>query len=305
MRTGPLRLATRRSPLALAQATQTARRITEITGRDVELVPITTQGDTDLAPLSRIGGDGVFAVGVRLAVREGEADLAVHSLKDLPTARAEGLVIAAHPEREDPRDVMCGALLHELPRGAKIGTGSPRRIAQLKLSRPDVECVDIRGNVETRLARIGELDAVVLAAAGLSRLGMTDRISQRLSPDVMLPAPGQGALAVEVREDHEELLEALGALDDAATRAAVTAERTLLAVLEAGCSAPVGALATTGRQGLSGSALVLNAIVASHDGTRHVRLSAQGDPRAAAELGRELAEQLLTRGAADLMGDTL
>src|SRR5690606_18850183 len=215
-------------------------------------VEITTYGDVSREHLAQIGGTGVFVAALREALARGEVDFAVHSLKDLPTTQPDELVVAAVPVREDPRDVMItreGLKLTDLPRGARIGTGSPRRMAQLnafaRTRGMEIETVPIRGNVDTRIGyvRKGELDAVVLAAAGMNRIGRSDEVTDFLSVDTILPAPGQGALAVETTADNAELIAALAELDDPFTRVAVTAERSLLAALEAGCSAPVGALA--------------------------------------------------------------
>jgi hydroxymethylbilane synthase len=262
----------------------------------VELAGITTFGDVSRANLAQIGGTGVFVSGLRASLLAGDIDLAVHSLKDLPVAQPEGITLAAVPSREDPRDALAardGAKLADLRPGAKIGTGSPRRAAQLLLLRPDVCPVPVRGNAGTRLGRVtsGEVDAVVLAYAGLARLGRLDAVTQVFEPEEMLPAPGQGALAVECRSDQPDLAALLARADDAATRAAVTAERSLLAALEAGCSAPVGGYAA-GTDGLR-----LRAVVVAADGETALRASA-GAPAAEAErLGREVAAELLRRGA--------
>ena len=297
----PLRLGTRRSALARTQSEQVAQALRERTGREVELVEVVTTGDVSRAPLSTIGGTGVFVSALRDALLAGTVDLAVHSLKDLPTAPAPGLALAAVPPREDPRDVLVaagGARLEDLPAGARVGTGSPRRAAQLRAARPDLEVVDVRGNVDTRLRLVseGRMEAVVLAAAGLARLGRSGEVSQVLDPEVVLPAPGQGALALECRADDEAALAACALLEDPATRAAVTAERSLLAALEAGCTAPVGALARIGEDG----ALGLRALVASADGTTRLARSGAADPARAADLGRDLARELLAAGAAAL-----
>lgn len=236
----------------MAQSGLVADAVSRVTGRRVELVEITTYGDVSREHLAQIGGTGVFVTALRDALLGGEVDFAVHSLKDLPTTQPEDLVLAAVPEREDPRDVIVArdALkFADLPRGARVGTGSPRRMAQLNAYARghglDIETVPIRGNVDTRIRYVkdGELDAVVLAAAGLNRIGRADEVTDFLSVDTVLPAPGQGALAIECAADNADLIAALGELDDPFTRAAVTAERSLLAALEAGCSAPVGALA--------------------------------------------------------------
>ncbi len=241
-----IRLATRGSRLAMAQSGMIADALRGL-GAEVELVPVKTLGDVSTAPLSSMGGVGVFVAAVREAVLAGACDLAVHSLKDLPTTPAEGLTLGAVPEREDPRDALCardGLGLWGLPRGAKVGTGSPRRAAQLRAARWDLEIVDIRGNVDTRLGRVGaDLDAVVLAAAGLNRLGLSDAITEFFEPDVLVPAPAQGALALECRTGDAELLALLAHLDHSPTRIAVEAERELMRLVEAGCAAPFGALA--------------------------------------------------------------
>jgi hydroxymethylbilane synthase len=288
--------------------------ITERTGRPVEIVGVTTLGDVSRAQLTQIGGTGVFVSALREALLGGEVDLAVHSLKDLPTGLAAGIALAAVPPRDDPRDALVardGAKLADLPPGARIGTGSPRRAAQLLGLRADVRCVPIRGNAGTRLGKVseGELDAVVLAYAGLARIGHAGAITQVFEPDEMLPAPGQGALAVECRQDDLELATLLEAVTDEASVAAVTAERSLLEALEAGCSAPIGAYAVApavGAGGLvppgSGAArLRMQAAVMSPDGSRMLR--AHGDAVAAGawQLGRDLAAELLRSGAADLI----
>ncbi len=293
----PLRLGTRKSPMAMVQSQQVARLITERTGREVELVGITTFGDVSRAQLAQIGGTGVFVSGLRTSLLHGDVDIAVHSLKDLPTAQPEGIVLAAVPPRDDPRDALAarnGAKLADLPPGATIGTGSPRRAAQLLLLRPDLRPVPVRGNADTRLGRVtsGEVDAVVLAYAGLVRIGRLDAVTQIFDPDEMLPAPGQGALAVECRSDRPDLADLLARADDPATRAATTAERTLLAALEAGCSAPVGGYAA-GADGLR-----LRAVVVAADGETALRASASGSPDEAEHLGRSVAAELLRRGAA-------
>ena len=294
--TSPLRLGTRKSPMAMVQSQQVARLITERTGRAVELTGITTFGDVSRADIAQIGGTGVFVSGLRTSLLHGDIDLAVHSLKDLPTAQPDGIVLAAVPGRDDPRDALAardGAKLADLPPGAKIGTGSARRAAQLLLLRPDIRPVPIRGNADTRLRRMetGEVDAVVLAYAGLARIGRLDAVTQVFDPDEMLPAPGQGALAVECRSGQPDLADLLACADDPATRAAVTAERSLLAALEAGCTAPVGGYAA-GTDGLR-----LRAVVVAADGDNALRASAGGPADEAERLGREVAAELLRRGA--------
>jgi len=306
--TPPLRLGTRGSALALAQAGQVAAALTERTGREVELVTVSTLGDTSKAALTQIGGTGVFVGALREALAAHDVDAAVHSLKDLPTAQPGEVLIAAVPPREDPRDALVardGLTLGELPGGATIGTGSPRRAAQLRALGLGHDVVDVRGNVDTRLRLVseGRLDAVVLARAGLARLGRLDTITEVLDPLQMLPAPGQGALAVECRSDDTPTAELLGSLDDAVTRLVVTAERTLLAELEAGCSAPVGAYgeAAEPEPDEQTKQLYLRAVVSAVDGSASVRLSATGPLDDAARIGRHLAAELLADGAADLM----
>ncbi|NUR04783.1 MAG: hydroxymethylbilane synthase [Streptomyces sp.] len=311
-----LRLGTRRSRLAMAQSGQVADAVSQVTGRPVELVEITTYGDTSREHLAQIGGTGVFVTALRDALLRGEVDFAVHSLKDLPTAQPAELALAAVPLREDPRDVIVArdALkFTDLPDGARIGTGSPRRMAQLNAYARshglDIETVPIRGNVDTRIGyvRDGELDAVVLAAAGLNRIGRGDEVTDFLSVDTVLPAPGQGALAIECAADHADLIAALGELDDPFTRVAVTAERSLLAALEAGCSAPVGALADLLADGQVVKEMRLRGVVGTTDGSRTVQLSTTGPvPETydqAMALGRELAAEMLAQGAAGLMGE--
>ncbi|GAA0374360.1 porphobilinogen deaminase 1 [Acrocarpospora corrugata] len=295
-----LRLGTRKSLMATTQSQQVADRLTALTGHPVELVGITTLGDVSKAQLSQLGGTGVFVSELRTHLLEGSVDFAVHSLKDLPTAVDPHVTIAAISRRDDPRDALVGAVkLADLAPGARVGTGSPRRIAQLRALRADLEYVPIRGNADTRIGKVtaGELDGVVLAAAGLARLGRDGEIAQLFDTDEMLPAPGQGALAVECLTGRPDLVELLSVLDDDRTRAAVTAERAVLAALEAGCSAPVGAYAAD-----DGHTLSLTATVVAIDGTRAVRKSASGPRTAAMDLGRELAAAMIAQGAGTLMG---
>ncbi|MFT4229218.1 MAG: hydroxymethylbilane synthase [Microbacterium sp.] len=334
----PLRIGTRRSALATAQSQRVADALAAASGRPVELVPIVSEGDVTRASLASLGGTGVFATRLREALRAGECDLLVHSLKDLPTAQPGDLVIAAIPPREDPGDVALtrdGTPLHELAAGATVGTGSPRRIAQVLRRNPHVDVRDLRGNVDSRLRRVtgGELDAVILAAAGLARLASRpgglpggDLVHQeRLGLAEWPTAPGQGALAVETTDGAvPELMAALAALDDRATRIAVTAERTVLAALEAGCSAPVGAHAE-----VTDAELRLRAVVYSRDGaacvaqdatfaiaasqsqgTEYIRSHGSGDDADAADdddpiaravqAGLDVSHRLLERGAAEL-----
>ncbi|PWJ24028.1 hydroxymethylbilane synthase [Branchiibius hedensis] len=300
-----LRLGTRRSTLATTQSGLVADALRDL-GHEVTLVEVVTEGDVTMAALTDLGGTGVFAGALRKALLDGEIDLAVHSLKDLPVAATEGLTIAAIPVRADARDALIardGLTLGELPVGARIGTGSPRRVAQLAALGLGVETVGIRGNVDTRIGKVtsGELDAVVLARAGLQRLGRTDEITEAIDPLQMLPAPGQGALAVEVRSDNDAVLAAVAVLDDPDTRAAVTAERALLATLEAGCAAPVGALAEVVEEADGSLLLSVRAFVGTQDGTFELRRSTTGPIDDPAAVGQQLARTLLEDGAAEVM----
>jgi hydroxymethylbilane synthase len=297
---GALRLGTRRSPMAVAQSMQVSRAITSATGREVEIVGIDSVGDASREQLTQIGGTGVFVSSLRASLLAGEVDFAVHSLKDLPVGPTAEIVLAAVPSRDDPRDALAardGAKLADLPAGAKIGTGSPRRAAQLLVLRPDIRPVPLRGNAGTRLAKVqtGELAAVVLGHAGLARIGRLDAVSQVFDPDEMMPAPAQGALAVECREGREDLVALLGSIDDPLSRAATTAERSLLAGLQAGCSAPVGAYAA------GTDVLRLRGLVVAADGGRALRGSASGTLAEAEQIGRQVAADLLSRGAASYM----
>jgi hydroxymethylbilane synthase len=296
----PLKLGTRGSALAITQSQWIADQLAGV-GVTCELVLLRTEGDVNRGPLATIGGTGVFVTAVRDALLSGAVDIAVHSYKDLPTASAAGILLAAVPIREDPSDALCarnGWTLDDLPTGAVVGTGSPRRRAQLLVLRPDLDVRAIRGNVDTRLGLVssGKLDAVVLARAGLSRLGRTAEITGSLGADRMLPAPAQGALAVECRAADDRVARQLAVLDHAPTRAAVLAERRFLTVLEAGCSAPVAALGT-----VLGSALTLRGAVLALDGSRTLTASISGPLAHADTLGTDLAETLLSQGAADLM----
>ncbi len=313
--TAALRVGTRRSALALAQSGEIAKRLSEAMERPIELVEVVTAGDRSPAAISQLGGTGVFVTALREALVAGRVDVAVHSLKDLPTAPAVGIALAAVPLREDPRDALvcpAGFSLGELPPGSRIGTGSPRRIAQLHALGYGFDVVPIRGNVDTRIRKAteGELDAVVLARAGLARLDRLVEITEVLDPLQMLPAPGQGALAVECRESDESLRREIeAALDDPPSRMAVAAERALLAALEAGCTAPVGALADTVEPDPDDPAAAVNGVgeiylrgvAAAVDGSSILRLSATGSPGDPEALGRRLAADLLDAGAAELV----
>jgi hydroxymethylbilane synthase len=302
-----LRVGTRASALARTQTSTVVAALAAI-GLKADTVEVVTHGDRSSAPLTQIGGTGVFVSALRDALLAGEIDVAVHSYKDLPTAPAAGLLVAAVPPREDPRDVLVardGLTLGGLPPGAVIGTGSPRRAAQIRALGLGVEVVPIRGNVDTRLGKVtsGELDAVVLARAGLARLDRLDAVTETLDPLQVLPAPAQGALAIECRSSDGELVARLAELDHPDSRAAVLAERALLAALEAGCTAPVGGLAEIA-EGDTGPELFLRGSVTAADGSDAVRLSATGPVTDAAAIGRRLAADLLADGADHLFGST-
>jgi hydroxymethylbilane synthase len=277
-------------------------------GVPFEIVHIVTEGDRSAQALTQIGGTGVFVSALRTALLNDEIDVAVHSYKDLPTAEAEGITIGAVPPREDARDALIARdnmTLGELPVGSRVGTGSPRRVAQLNALGLGLEILPLRGNVDTRLRKVrdGELDAVVLAYAGLRRLGRGDEVTEVLDPIQVLPAPAQGALAVECRSSDQAAIDVLAALDHEDTRVAVTAERALLAALEAGCSAPVGALAVVA-EGDDGPEVFLRGSVTAVDGTAAVRLSATGPTTDAAGVGRRLAAELIADGADTMMGSS-
>ncbi|MFC4375838.1 hydroxymethylbilane synthase [Nocardia halotolerans] len=304
----PWRIGTRGSLLALTQA-GTVRDALIAAGQPAELVVIKTPGDLSSDPVQKIGV-GVFTSALRDELAAGDIDVAVHSYKDLPTAQDPRFTIAAVPLREDPRDALIardGMVLGELPAGAKVGTSAPRRAAQLRALGLGLDILPLRGNIDSRMRKVseGELDAIVIARAGLSRIGRTDAITESLEPVQMLPAPSQGALAVECRSDEPELIEVLAGLDDAPTRAAIVAERALLGELEAGCTAPVGALAevveSIDEDGRIFDELSLRGCVAAIDGSEVLRASIVGAPEDAAELGRALALELLDLGARALL----
>ena len=287
-------IASRGSQLALWQARWVAAQLSAA-GHPCRIEIVKTTGDkiTDV-PLAKVGTKGLFTKEIEEALLDGRADLAVHSLKDLPTELPEGLVLAAVPEREDPRDAVVGRKLADLPPGARVGTSSLRRAAQLRQLRPDLQVESVRGNLDTRLRKLdeGQYDAILLAAAGLKRLGWGDRIAEILPPEQMCPAVGQGALAIETRAGFEKV----ALLDHAETHTAVMAERAVLAALGGGCQVPIGAYAT-----VSEGHIRLLAIVAAPDGSRVIRAEADGEAADAADIGARLAADLLQRGAREIL----
>lgn len=299
----PIRIGTRGSVLARRQA-ETIAGLLRVAhpDRPVELVELNTTGDRDRATsLARIGGTGVFTREIESALLEGRVDIAVHSMKDLPTAETPGLAFGAVPPREDVRDAVVsrtGGPLSALPTGARIGTGSARRAAQLRAVRPDLRVLDIRGNVDTRLRRVveGAYDAVILATAGLARLGLLDRASEVLPAETMLPAPGQGALAVQVRADDTATRALVSVIDHPPARIAVLAERTILAALGGGCLLPVAALARADE-----TKLELWAAVVHPSGAPALRESAAGSPGDADMLATDVARRLTAAGAQDIL----
>jgi hydroxymethylbilane synthase len=308
MPTSTIRIATRTSPLALWQAEYVSAQLRNaVPDRSVELVRIKSSGDTNqTSPLREFGGTGAFTREVQAAVLAGDADLAVHSLKDLPTESVEGLHLASVPERAPrldavllPKDVSHFAQLSDLPAEARIGTGSPRRQAQLLHHRPDLKPLEIRGNVDTRIRKLdeGDFDAIILAEAGLRRLGLDHRISFLLAPPTMLPAVGQGALGIECRADDDETSKLLATLSDAATLDSVTAERSLLRALRAGCHAPLGVWSETDED-----CLTLTGVLLSLDGQTRLEATATGDRGESEHIGRDVADQLLAAGGDQLVG---
>lgn len=306
-----IRIGTRGSLLATTQAGVVRDALIE-RGHAAELVIVSTDGDRSSAPIAEIGV-GVFTAALREALADGTVDIAVHSYKDLPTAADDRFTIAAIPAREDPRDALVardGLVLGELPADAKVGTSAPRRIAQLRALGQGLDVQPLRGNLDTRIGKVasGELDAVIVARAGLARIGRLDLVTEALDPVQLLPAPAQGALAVECRVEDTDLAAAIATLDDAHSRAAVAAERGLLAELEAGCTAPVGAIAevveSIDEDGRIFDELSLRGCVAAIDGSDTIRASIVGSPERAEELGRELARELLDLGARELVSVT-
>ena len=305
----PLRLGTRGSPLALAQAGWIARQLRERCGQPSVVVTLATPGDESTAPIEWLGTTGVFTTTLRAALLRGAVDFVVHSAKDLPTAPVPGLQVAAFPAREDPRDALIwpgGTSLDALPPGARIGTGSPRRAALLRAAGRQLQIVPMRGNVDTRLRKLadGEVDALVLAMAGLSRLGLLDKVATPLDPLLLMPAPAQGVLAVECRTDDPVTAVQLRTLDHAPTRAAAITERSFLATLDVGCGAPVGALTELVAEAGAEPAVRLSGLIAAPDGSSVVRAQASGAVADGAALGRRLAHLLLEYGGAALLDRT-
>lgn len=295
-----VRIATRGSDLARWQARYVGRLLSSVEPSiQVELVPVETHADRRLdVTIAELGGKGAFAKEIQAAVLAGNADLAVHSAKDLPSATPDGLELVAVPERGDPRDVLIGSTLDGLGEGAVVATGSLRRRAQLAHIRPDLHFEELRGNVPTRIAKAGQFDAIVLAAAGLQRLGLSSEITEHLSPNVMLPQVGQAALAVECRKEDADTRAMVGRIEHRATRRCVDAERGFLAQLGGDCSVPVAAHA-----GLAGDTLEIEGIIASPDGRKLLRHQVEGPASAGAALGRSLASHLLNdQGGAELLG---
>ncbi len=300
-----IRIATRRSPLAKWQANHVSELLRQREpGLEVRLHELVTRGDRILeVPLAEVGGKGLFVKEIEDALLAGDAEIAVHSMKDLPALLAPGLGLGAVPEREDPRDALCSPrwkTLSALPRGARVGTSSLRRGAQLKALRPDLQLEMVRGNVETRLRKASEgLDAVVLAYAGLRRLGLADHATYLFPPEEMLPAVAQGALALEARTDDAPTLQRLAALDHRETRIRVEAERGFLARIEGGCQVPIAGHAT-----IEGDRVRMRALVASLDGTRVIRGERVGPHAEARAMGVSLAEELLAQGADQILRET-
>jgi len=298
-------IGTRASLLAVTQSTMIKELIErQHPGISVEMVKITTTGDKILdVPLAKVGGKGLFVKELEDALLDGRADLAVHSMKDVPTELPDGLHLGVVTERENPRDAFVSnsyASVLDLPQGATVGTSSLRRKSQLACLRPDLVIEDLRGNVDTRLRKLdeGQYDAIILASAGLNRLGKSDRITSFIEPVQMLPAIGQGALGIELRVDDAELLEGISFLNHRATATAVTAERAFLKRLEGGCQVPIGAFGTT-----EGGNVTLTGLIASVDGRQILKEEATAPAASAAELGTMLAEKLLERGGRKILDE--
>jgi hydroxymethylbilane synthase len=300
-----LRIATRKSPLALWQANHVRDALlVRHPELDVELLTMTTQGDKILdTPLAKVGGKGLFVKELETGMLEGRADLAVHSMKDVPVEFPQGLCLAAVLPREDPRDVLISntcSSIDELPQGARLGTSSLRRQSQLRARRPDLQILDLRGNVNTRLSKLdnGEYDAIMLAAAGVKRMGWEARITEFLPPEQFLPAIGQGAIGIEIRDEDARLHELVADLNDAQTAIRISAERALNEALQGGCQVPIA-----GYSEISHGVILLRALVGRPDGTELVQGVISGKPEDAEELGRVLAEDLLSRGAKQILDE--
>jgi len=300
-----LRIATRKSPLALWQANHVRDALmTRNPGLEVELFTMTTQGDKILdTPLAKVGGKGLFVKELELGILEGRADLAVHSMKDVPVEFPEGLGLAAILVREDPRDALISNVftsIDTLPEGARVGTSSLRRQCQLRARRPDLEVLDLRGNVNTRLAKLdnGDYDAILLAAAGVKRMGWEDRITELLPPEQFLPAIGQGAIGIEIRVADAKVSRVVKALNDGQTATRIRAERALNERLQGGCQVPIA-----GYSEISHAVMVLRALVGRPDGTELVQGVISGKPEDAEELGQVLADDLLSRGAKQILDE--
>jgi hydroxymethylbilane synthase len=299
-----LTIGTRGSKLALWQSEYIRARIEGLTGLEVRIKVIKTTGDKILdVPLSKVGGKGLFTKEIEVELDAGTVDLAVHSMKDVPTEMPPGLVMAAMPERVDPRDVIvsgAGYTLDTMPEGARVGTSSLRRVAQVRALRPDVEIVDIRGNLDTRMrkAETGEVDVVILAAAGITRLGWAERITHYIPTSQMVSAVGQGAIGIEIREDDEFMQGVCARLADPDTMTCVTAERVVMRTLEGGCQVPIGAYAR-----IEGGALVMDGMVGSVDGATILRARVEGDAGDPAALGHGLVDRLLELGAAAILAE--
>jgi len=305
MTSSPLRIATRKSPLALWQANHVRDALmARNPGLEVELLTMTTQGDKILdTPLAKVGGKGLFVKELELGMLEGRADLAVHSMKDVPVEFPEGLGLAAVLPREDPRDVVISntyANLDELPNGARVGTSSLRRQCQLRARRPDLQVLDLRGNVNTRLKKLddGEYDAILLAAAGVRRMGWESRITELLAPEQFVPAIGQGAIGVEIRRDDQRVADLVGELNDPGTATRITAERALNERLQGGCQVPIA-----GYSEIAHGVILLRALVGRPDGSELVQGVISGRPEDAEELGQVLADDLLARGAREILAE--